>query len=120
LVIDDIELQRKLCTSMLEKLNYKVNSVSSGEEAIRYLKNHSADLLLLDMILEGGIDGLETYRRIIEIHPGQKAVIASGFTESDRVKKAQKLGAGAYVKKPYAIETLGRAVRNELERSRDL
>lgn len=99
---------------MLEKLNYTVHSVSSGEEAIRYLSNHSVDLLILDMILEGGIDGLGTYRRIIEAYPGQKAVIASGFTESDRVKKALELGAGAYVKKPYAIEVLGMAVKNEL------
>ena len=119
LVIDDAELQRKLCTAMLEKLNYTVSSVSSGEEAIQYLTNHSVDLLILDMILEGGIDGLETYRKIIDVHPGQKAIIASGFTESDRVKKAQALGAGAYVKKPYAIETLGMSVKNELRSPRD-
>ena len=66
------------------------------------------------MILEGGIDGLETYRKIIDVHPGQKAIIASGFTESDCVKKAQELGAGTYIKKPYAIETLGMSVKNEL------
>jgi signal transduction histidine kinase/ActR/RegA family two-component response regulator len=119
LVIDDVELQRKLCTAMLEKLNYTVSSVSSGEEAIQYLTNHSVDLLILDMILEGGIDGLETYRKIIDVHPGQKAIIASGFTESDRVKKAQELGAGAYIKKPYAIETLGMAVKNELRSPRN-
>jgi len=61
-----------------------------------------------------GIDGLETYERIIEIHPGQKTIIASGFSESDRVRRAQGLGAGAYVKKPYTIEELGMAVKNEL------
>jgi two-component system, cell cycle sensor histidine kinase and response regulator CckA len=119
LVIDDVELQRKLCTSMLEKLGYKVNSVSSGEEAIEYLKNHSVDLLILDMILEGGIDGLETYRRILDVHPGQKTIIASGFTESERVKSAQELGAGAYVRKPYAIEALGVTVKNELTKPGD-
>jgi len=107
LVIDDVELQRKFCTSMLEKLNYSVSSVSSGEEAIEYMANHSFDLLILDMIMDGGIDGLETYKRIIDIHPGQKAIIASGFSESDRVRKAQGLGAGTYVKKPYTIEELG-------------
>ena len=77
---------------MLEKLNYKVSSVSSGEEAIQYLTNHSVDLLILDMILEGGIDGLETYRKIIDVHPRQKAIIASGFTESDRGKKGPGIG----------------------------
>ena len=114
LVIDDDELQRNLCTSMLEKLNYSAGSVSSGEGAIEYLANHSVKLLILDMILDGGIDGLETYKRIIDIHPGQKAIIASGFTESDRVKNAQEMGAGTYVKKPYNIEELGMAVKNEL------
>ena len=46
------------------------------------------------------IDGLDTYKFIVEIHPGQKAIIASGYAETDRVKKAQGLGAGAYVEKP--------------------
>jgi len=50
------------------------------------------------------------------VHPGQKAIIASGFSETDRVKKAQKLGAGAYVKKPYILENIGMAVKAELEK----
>ncbi|MEW6664933.1 MAG: hypothetical protein AB1512_06900 [Thermodesulfobacteriota bacterium] len=43
------------------------------------------------------MDGLETYERIPAIRPGRKAVIASGFSESERVRKAQALGAGSYV-----------------------
>jgi DNA-binding NarL/FixJ family response regulator len=69
------------------------------------------------MIMDPGIDGLETYRRIIEIRPKQKAIIVSGFSESSRVRAAQSLGAGAYLKKPYIIEKLGMAVRNELDRT---
>ena len=61
-----------------------------------------------------GIDGLETYKRILQPHPHQKAIIASGFTESERVKEAQKLGAGAYVKKPYLLEKVAVAIREEL------
>jgi len=68
------------------------------------------------MIMDPGIDGLETYKRILKLHPGQKAIIASGFSESKRVKQAQKLGAWAYVKKPYLMEQIGIAVRNELDR----
>jgi len=48
--------------------------------------------------------------------PGQKALIVSGFSETKRVKKAQKLGAGAYVKKPFLLEKIGLAVRNELDK----
>lgn len=117
LVIDDDKLQRDLCTTMLEKLGYKVNSISSGESTIEYLKEHSVDLLILDMILSSGIDGLETYKRIIETHPGQKAIIASGFTESQQVKKTQDLGAGMYLKKPYTLEKIGMAIREELMRA---
>jgi DNA-binding NtrC family response regulator len=62
------------------------------------------------------MDGLETYQRIIEIHPGQKAIIASGYSESERVKDLQGLGAGAYLQKPYTLEKIGIAVRRELDR----
>jgi len=116
LVVDDVEEQRKIASGILKKLGYSVTTVSSGEEAAEYMKDHSADLLVLDMIMDPGIDGLETYERILKLHPAQKAIIASGFSESERVKQAQKLGAGGYVKKPYLMEKLGIAVRNELDK----
>ena len=118
LIIDDIQEQREIASKMLRKLNYNVTSVPSGEEALRYMKQNDADLLVLDMIMNPGIDGLETYKRILEFHPGQKAVIASGFSESALVKEAQSMGAGAYVKKPYSFENIGLAVKDELRRSR--
>jgi CheY-like chemotaxis protein len=116
LVVDDVESQRGIATTILKKLNYIVEAVSSGEEAIEYMKGKSADLLILDMIMEPGIDGLETYKKILEIHPNQKAIIASGFSETDRVKEAQRLGAGTYIKKPYTLEKIGLAVKTELEK----
>jgi PAS domain S-box-containing protein len=117
LVVDDVKGQRDLAAEMLRKLNYSVTCVSCGEEAIDYLKEHQADLMILDMIMDPGMDGLDTYRIILDIHPKQKAIIVSGFSESDRVKSAQAFGAGAYVRKPYVIEKLGLAVKNELYRS---
>ena len=44
----------------------------------------------------------------------QKAIIASGFSETERVKEAERLGAGKYIKKPYTIEKIGLAVKEEL------
>ena len=105
-----------LASAILKKLNYNVETVSSGEEALEFLNNNSADLLILDMIMDPGIDGLETYRRITELRPGQKAIIASGFSETDRVKEVQRLGAGAYIKKPYTLEKIGLAVKAELKK----
>jgi CheY-like chemotaxis protein len=116
LIVDDVEEQREIASGMLKKLGYSVTSVSSGEEAIEYMKDNSVDLLVLDMIMDPGIDGLDTYKKILELHPGQKAIIASGFSETDRVKKAKRLGVGAYVKKPYVLEKIGVVIKEELEK----
>ena len=114
LIIDDISEQREIAGKMLSKLGYRVSSVSSGEKAVEYLMDHEVDVLVLDMIMNPGMDGLDTYRKIKEMKPAQKAVIASGFSENIRVKQAQQMGAGDYVKKPYTIEKIGIAVKNQL------
>jgi signal transduction histidine kinase len=116
LVVDDVKGQRELAQDMLKKLNYQVITVAGGEEALSYLRDHKVDLVILDMIMDPGIDGLETYKRILDIHPRQKAIIVSGFSETERVNAAQALGAGAYVKKPYLLEKIGVAVRRELNK----
>ena len=115
LVVDDEATQRDIATSLLTKLGYQPSSVSSGEEAVSYLKTHKVDLLVLDMIMDPGMNGRKTYEQIISLHPGQKAIIASGFSETDEVKKAHNLGAGIFIKKPYTINQLGKAVKQELE-----
>ena len=66
--------------------------------------------------MDPGMDGLDTYRKIIETHPGQKAIIASGFSETGRVKEVLSLGAGAYIRKPFLLEKIGLAVKEELEK----
>jgi PAS domain S-box-containing protein len=116
LVVDDVESQREISCSMLDMLGYKTDSVDSGEEAIEYLKRHTVDLILLDMIMGPGINGRETYERIIQIHPNQKSIIVSGYAETTEVKEAQRLGAGKYIKKPLTLEKLGMAVKEELEK----
>jgi CheY-like chemotaxis protein len=116
LVVDDVKNQRDLASRILSKLNYHVNTAASGEEAVEYLKTNEVDLIVLDMIMEPGIDGFETYRQISEFTSQQKAVIVSGFAETERVKMAQSLGAGVFVKKPYIRERIGLAVRKELDK----
>ena len=68
------------------------------------------------MIMDPGMDGLDTYKKILELHPEQKAIIASGFSETGRVKEVQNLGAGAYIRKPLLLEKIGIAVKEELEK----
>jgi two-component system, cell cycle sensor histidine kinase and response regulator CckA len=116
LVVDDMENQREISCKMLDTLGYKTKAISSGEEAVEYLKENTVDLILLDMIMDPGINGRKTYERIIKIHPKQKAIIVSGFAATDEVRKAQKLGAGQYIKKPVTLEKIGIAVKEELEK----
>ena len=114
LVVDDVAEQREVASLMLEEMGYSVNAVSSGEEAVDYISENPVDLLILDMIMDPGIDGLETYKRILKFNPKQKAVIVSGFSETERVREAQQLGAGAYIKKPYRMIEIGQVIKQEL------
>ncbi|MCF8127317.1 MAG: PAS domain S-box protein [Deltaproteobacteria bacterium] len=116
LVVDDVEEQREIACRMLARLGYTADAVSSGEEAVEFVKEHSLDLIVLDMIMPNGINGLETFEAIVKIRPGQKAIIASGYARTRDVETAQTLGAGTYIKKPYTLEKLGLAVKEALEK----
>ncbi len=116
LIVDDVKEQREITAEMLRELGYSVNTAASGEEALSYLEKSSADLLILDMYMEPGLDGLDTYRRVLKIQPRQKAIIASGYSETWRVREAQKLGVGCYLRKPFLMSTVGAAVRAELDK----
>jgi len=116
LVVDDVKEQREIAAKILERLGYHVETVSSGEEALEFIKDNGVDLLVLDMIMNPGIDGLETYKRVLEINPSLRAVIASGYSETDRVKEAMKIGAVSYIKKPYLFQKIGVAVKEALAR----
>ena len=114
LVVDDVAEQRKIADKILTKLGYSVVTSPSGEEAVNYMQDHSADLIILDMIMDPGIDGLETYCRIKKNHPDQKSIIASGYSETAWVEEIQQLGAGEYIRKPYSMEKIGMAVKKAL------
>ena len=109
-----METQSDISCAMLEALGYECVAVSSGEGAVEYFKENRADLVLLDMIMDPGINGKETYERILKIRPDQKAIIVSGFAETDDVKEAQKAGAGRFLKNPLTLDRIGTAVKKEL------
>jgi two-component system, cell cycle sensor histidine kinase and response regulator CckA len=116
LVVDDEERQREIAGGILTKLGYIVETVSSGEEAIEFVKENPVDLIVLDMVMPKGINGRKTYEEIIKIRPNQKAIIASGYAKTKEVDMAQELGAGKYIKKPYTLPKVGLVVKEELEK----
>jgi len=120
LVVDDEKNQRNIACEMLQALGYKTVDVPSGEKAIQYIKKNSVDLILLDMIMPTGMNGRKTYKEIIKHSPGQKAIIASGFSVTEDVTATIELGVGQFLKKPYNIEKLGVAVKDELSKFKKL
>jgi CheY-like chemotaxis protein len=91
-------------------LDYSVQTVSSGEEAIEFVANHTADLMILDMIMPLGKNGRLTFEQILKFHPRQKAVIASGFAQDDDVQATLAMGAKAFIPKPYTLDQLASTI----------
>lgn len=114
LVVDDDENQRVIACDMLLHLGYRPHAVDGGRAALRYLAEEVVDLVLLDMIMENGMNGRETYERIIEMRPGQRAVISSGYADTEDVRRVRELGAAVFLKKPYTLNQLGKAVRDAI------
>jgi signal transduction histidine kinase/CheY-like chemotaxis protein len=106
LLVDDDPAQRSLGESILTTLGYKAETIASGEEAVAFIRERKVDLILLDMILDAEMDGLDTYKCIIKIRPDQKVIIVSGYSETDRIQKAIELGVNSFIKKPYCLQEL--------------
>lgn len=72
------------------------------------------------MVMPGGIDGTQTYEQALMIRPGQKAIIVSGYAESAQVSESQRMGAGAFIRKPLTLKSIAQAVRKELDRKQQV
>ncbi len=114
LVVDDVAEQREVATALIKTLGYEAASASSGREAVKYVEHNQVDLVMMDMILGDDMDGLDTYEALLNVRPGLKAIIVSGFSATDRVARMQELGAGGYVKKPFTLRTVAEAIHAEL------
>ncbi|MBN1671325.1 MAG: response regulator [Kiritimatiellae bacterium] len=115
LVVDDDPTQIDVNSKILASLGYEVVGVTSGEEAVEFIKTHAVDLILLDIVMPAGMDGVETYQKIKELKPDQRAIIVSAYDEHEGVAKMQRMGAGEFIRKAVTMEKLARAVRQELD-----
>lgn len=114
LVVDDEPQLRDVACTLLSMQGYITHQASSGEEAVAFIKKKCVDLVVLDMLMEPGWNGRRTYEEILRIRPQQKAIIISGYSEGEDVRACLTLGVGRFVKKPYSLEQLCLAVREEL------
>jgi PAS domain S-box-containing protein len=115
LVVDDEPLLQDIASQMLESMNFEVDVAASGEDAVVFVQTNAVDLIVIDMLMEPGMNGRQTYEQIIRLKPGQRAIVASGFSESDDVKATLKMGAAGFIRKPYSTEQLSQAIQQALE-----
>ena len=130
LVVDDEPGFRFTVSKSLRKLGYTVTEAANGVEAVALFKKATTaevrdgetrsaseppfDLVLLDMIMGGGIDGLDAFKAMEELYPDVKVIVSSGHAKSERISDAQQMGAG-WLEKPYKAQVLALAVREKLD-----
>ncbi len=114
LVVDDSREHRQMVTQCLTDLGYECAAAAEGFAAVHHIKTQRVDLAVLDMVMDPGPDGLDTYKQMLRHNPDLKAILMSGFPETERVRKAQDLGAGPFIQKPFNFEEFGTAVQTEL------
>jgi PAS domain S-box-containing protein len=117
LLVDDQEYQNQILSIMLDKLGYTTHSVTSGEESLEYLRHHNVDLVILDMNMGQGMNGRKTYEKILQIHPNQKGIVLSGYSESEEMQRAKELGISFCLEKPVTMAMLSVAVKHALNHS---
>jgi PAS domain S-box-containing protein len=124
LLVDNMKEQLRTSQSVLRRLGYNVITAGNGEEAVRLLREACGrnngnpplvDLIILDMIQEQNADSVDVCQQLMAIPSEPIPVIISAFSEDEQTREAMRLGARGFLRKPYSIEDLGRAIRNELD-----
>jgi PAS domain S-box-containing protein len=111
LVMDDEELVRRVAYELLTGLGHGVELAVHGGEAVeKYRQAKSAgrpfDVVILDLTIRGGMGGEEAMRKLLEIDPGVKAIVSSGYSNDSVVANYRNYGFAAFLKKPYDLTDL--------------
>src|SRR6202789_191809 len=118
LLVDDEPGMLRYIKTLLEVDDYKVETATTGEEALQHLeKGLQPDLVLLDVLMPG-IDGLETLEKLRQKRPGLKVVMLSCVNDTRKVVQAMRLGAQDYLTKPFQKAELDRVIDVCLEQGK--
>ena len=118
LIVDDEKNTLNMLAQGLKLEDYHTLTASSGEEALRVCVSKQVDLVLLDILMPGGIDGVETLTRLKQIQPDLNVVMMSAQKEIETAVKTMELGARRYLVKPVGIDEIVHAIEPFLELSR--
>ena len=115
LICDDIEFIRRLLRKVFSKEGHKiVGEATTGLEAVEMYKQLSPrpDLVTMDVMIPGNINGIQALEKIKEINPEAKVIIISVLDHKDIANKALELGALEFISKPFSIQNLVNVIKN--------
>jgi CheY-like chemotaxis protein len=119
LIMDDEEIVRVVTGNLMGALGHECEFAEEGESAVAIFKaardeGRPFDMVLLDLTIRGGMGGAETIRELLAIDPEVKAIVMSGYSDEDTLSDYQSWGFKMFLKKPYKLEELQRAVNSLL------
>ena len=117
LIVDDEQSMRDMLAILLKKEGFDVRAAGSRAEAARSLSERAADLVLTDVRLPDG-DGIEVLRHVKAAAPETAVVVMTAYGTSETAVAARKLGAEAYILKPFDVDELRVVVRDALANRR--
>lgn len=106
LVVDDEEDFLETLVNRLKKRSLETVGVKSGEEAIDEVEQRRYDVVILDIKMPGGMDGIEALREIHRIQPEVEVILLTGHASVETSIEGMKLGAFDYLMKPIKLEDL--------------
>jgi len=115
LLVDDEEMIREVGQAMLEKLGYHTIVVVGGEQAVDVIKRkgNEIDLVILDLIMPG-MDGGQTFDRIMEIWPELPVILSSGYAINGKANDIMQRGCSGFIQKPFNLSELSQKVQKLL------
>jgi CheY-like chemotaxis protein len=119
LVMDDEELVRDVSSEMLKVLGYEAEFATEGQEAVDCYKaamdeGRPFDLVILDLTVPGGMGGKETMQKLLELDPGVRAIVSSGYSKDMILAEYKKFGFSGVIAKPYRVSEFSKAVKDAL------
>lgn len=113
IIVDDHQLVRQGVRDFLETQSdlMVVGEAGTGEEAVRLASQYVPDVILIDLVMPGGVDGVEATRRVKKASPRTQVVVLTSYHEDEHIFPAIRAGALSYVLKDISATELGEVVR---------
>jgi two-component system alkaline phosphatase synthesis response regulator PhoP len=119
LVVDDEAAIQYAISKSLQKLGYVVDSASTGEDALAFLKSQEYDVILTDIRMPG-ISGVDLLAKVRESHPDTSVIMMTGYADFDTAVESLRLGATDYLRKPSSNKDIRESVEKGIQRAQSM